>query len=95
MMRWLGLRLEFVEGGRIGYRRALLRTAVMLIPFEVDHFFLVWASTPQGIPTRLALQYAVVGTLILLYVVTAALLPRRQSIHDRVAGTVVVSTRNS
>ena len=95
MMRWLGLRLEVVEGGRIGYGRALLRTAVMLIPFEVNHFFLVWASTPQGVPTRLALQYAVVGTLILLYVVTAALLPRRQSIHDRVAGTVVVSTRNS
>ena len=93
MMRWLGLRLEFVEGGRVGHGRALLRTVVMLIPFEVNHFFLVWANTPQGVPTQLALQYAVVGILILIYMVMAALSPQRQSIHDRVAGTVVVSTR--
>ena len=93
MMRWLGLRLEKAEGGRVGYGRALLRTLVMLIPFEVNHFFLVWANTPQGLPTLLALQYTVVGILILLYMVTAVLSPRRQSLHDRVAGTVVVTTR--
>lgn len=93
MMRWLGLQLESVEGGRVGYGRALLRTLVMLIPFEVNHFFLVWANTPQGMPTLLGLQYTVVGILILLYMVTAVLSPRRQSIHDRVAGTVVVTTR--
>ena len=95
MMRWFGLRLERVDGGPVGYGRALLRTAVMLIPFEVNHVFLVWANTPQGVPTQLALQNAVAGILILLYMVTAALSQRRQSIHDRVAGTVVVSTRNS
>ena len=93
MMRWLGLRLEPVGGGPVGPGRALLRTAVMLIPFEVNHFFLVWANSPEGIPNRLTLQYAVVGILILAFVVTAAMSPSGQSIHDRVACTVVIDTR--
>ena len=95
MMRWLGLRLEGVRGGPVGSGRALLRTVFMLIPFEVNHFFMVWANSPEGIPNRLPLQYAAVGILILAYVVTAAMSPRRQSIHDRVAGTVVVNTREA
>lgn len=95
MMRWLGLRLEPVLGGPVGFRRALVRTVFMLIPFEVNHFFMVWANSPDGIPNQLPLQYAVVGILILAYMVTAALSPRGQSIHDRVAGTVVVSTREA
>lgn len=90
VMRWLGLRLEAASGESIGYARALLRTVVMLIPFEVNHFFMVWANSPAGIPDRLALQYALVGALILAYVGAAALSPRLQSIHDLVAGTVVV-----
>lgn len=95
MMRWLGLRLERVGGPTVGFRRALIRTVVMLIPFEVNHVFMVWANTPEGIPNRLSLQYAVVGILILAYVVAAALSPRRQSLHDRAAGTVVVSTKGA
>ena len=94
VMGWLGLRLQSVDGGRIRYRQAVLRSVVMLIPFEVNHAFLVWASTPQGIPTQLALQYAAVGLLVLAYIVTAVRSQRRQSVHDRVAGTVVVSTRS-
>lgn len=94
MMRWMGLRVETERGDPIGSGRALLRTAVMLIPFEVNHLFLVWASSPEGVPNRLSLQYAVVGILILVYVFTAARSQRRQSVHDWVAGTVVVSTRN-
>ena len=54
---------------RLASRRALLRTLVMLIPFEVNHFFMVWANSPEGIPNRLSLQYAVVGSLILAYMV--------------------------
>jgi len=92
-MRRFGLRLESVSGKPVGFRRALVRTAVMLIPFEVNHFFLVWANTPEGVPNQLSLQYAVVGTFILAYVFTAAWSQRRQSVHDWVAGTVVVSTR--
>ena len=94
VMRRLGLRLERVDGGRIRYGQAILRSLVMLIPFEVNHTFLAWSSTPQGVPTRLALQYAAVGILVFLYIFAAARSQRRQSIHDRVAGTVVVSTRN-
>ena len=76
MMRWLGLRLETERGGPVGAKRALLRTVFMLIPFEVNHFFMVWANSPEGIPNRLPLQYAVVGILILAYVVTATMSPR-------------------
>ncbi len=95
MMRWLGLRLERVGGTAVGFRRALMRTVVMLIPFEVNHVFMVWANTPEGVPNRLSLQYAVVGILILAFVAATVLSPRRQSLHDRVAGTVVVSTKGT
>ncbi len=95
MMRWLGLRLEPVHGGPVGARRALIRTVVMLIPFEVNHLFLVWANSQEGIPNRLSLQYAMVGILILTYILTAALSPRGQSVHDLLAGTVVVDTREA
>ena len=95
VMRWLGLRLEAANGASLGYARALLRTVVMLIPFEVNHFFMVWSSSPAGIPDQLSLQYAIIGILILAFVGAAALSPRRQSIHDRVAGTVVVRTREA
>ena len=95
MMRWLGLRLEPVGGGPVGTRRALLRTVVMLIPFEVNHLFLVWANSPEGMPNQFSLQYAVVGILILAYITTAALSPKSQSIHDLLAGTVVVNIREA
>ncbi len=95
MMRWLGLRLEGLRGRPVGFGRALLRTLLMLIPVEVNHFSKVWTNSPEGIPNRLPLQYAVVGILILAYWVTAALSPKGQRIQDRVAGTVVVSTREA
>ena len=69
------------------------RNPPVSIRFEVNHLFLVWASSPEGVPDRLSLQYAVVGILILVYLFTAARSQRRQSVHDWVAGTVVVSTR--
>lgn len=92
LMRSFGLRLESESGEPVGLGRALVRTAVMLIPFEVNHFFLVWANSPKGVPNRLSLQYAIVGILVLAYVLTAARSQRRQSVHDWVAGTVVVRT---
>ncbi len=94
VMRWLGLRLESVDGGRSRFGQAFLRTVVMLIPFEINHAFLVWASDPQGIPTQHPFPYAAVGIVVLLYIVTALRSPLRQSIHDLAAGTVVVSARS-
>lgn len=94
VMRRFGLRVARTDGATVGLGRALLRSLVMLIPFEVNHIFLVWFSTPEGIPTQLAAQYAVVFSLIGLYVLAAFRSPQRQSIHDRIAGTVIVQDKN-
>ena len=95
VMRWLGLRLERADGGRVRYRQAFLRTIVMLIPFEINHAFLVWASTSQGIPTQLPFQFALVGGLGVVYTLMALRSNQRQSLHDRAAGTVVVKRHST
>ncbi|MFZ1754929.1 MAG: RDD family protein [Caldilineaceae bacterium] len=94
VMRWFGLRLARTDGAKVTFGQAFLRSLVMLIPFEVNHIFLVWFSTPEGIPTQLAAQYAVVFGLIGLYFLAAYRSPQRQSIHDRTAGTVIVQDTN-
>lgn len=94
MMRWLGLRVARTDGSMVGFGRAFLRSLVMLIPFEVNHIFLVWFSTPEGIPTQLVAQYLVVFGLIGAYVLVAIRSPQSQSIHDRIAGTVILQSAN-
>lgn len=94
VMRWFGLRISRPDGGNVSLVRAFLRSLVMLVPFEINHIFLVWFSTAEGVPTQLLAQYIVVFGLIGLYLLAALRSPQKQSIHDRVAGTVVLQRAN-
>lgn len=94
VMRRFGLQISQPAGRKVGFAQAFLRSLVMLIPFEINHIFLVWFSTAEGIPTQLLAQYVVVFGLIGLYVLSAVRSPQKQSIHDRVAGTVVLQKAN-
>ncbi|HLL75665.1 MAG TPA: RDD family protein [Pyrinomonadaceae bacterium] len=90
-MRLLGLRVTGLDGGRIGFGRALLRTAVKLIPFEINHAVL-FLPAPLFYETEPGFRYGfvAVNTLMIIYLASALLTRRRQSIHDLVAGTLVV-----
>lgn len=91
-MRLLGLRVTDTDGNRIGFGRALLRTVVKLLPFELNHLVLflptpIWGDPHSGV----RYGFVVVNVLIGLYIATMFLTRRKQSVHDLVAGTVVVN----
>jgi uncharacterized RDD family membrane protein YckC len=89
-MRLLKLKVVDAGGGRIGFWQSLLRSAVMLIPFELNHA-LIFHLGPRNAPPRppFFIGLAVVWGLIAAYIVTILLTRRRQSVHDLLAGTVV------
>jgi uncharacterized RDD family membrane protein YckC len=90
--RLLGLRVVDTRGKRIGYGRALLRTAVKLLPWELTHLSLmlpvpIWS---EGASTSVRPGLIVANALLVVYIATALLTPRKQSVHDLVSGTTVV-----
>lgn len=92
-MRALGLRVTSTEGERISFGRALLRTVVKLVPFEINHatMFLptpIWGDPNPGFRPG----FVAVGASLALYFATMLLTRRKQSVHDLVAGTVVVES---
>jgi uncharacterized RDD family membrane protein YckC len=89
--RLLGLRVATTTGERPGWRRALVRTAIKLLPWELTHATLLlptpmWGAAEAEMRAGLWGVYALLG----LYLVCTALTPRRQGPHDLIAGTEVV-----
>lgn len=89
--RAFGLRTAMVSGGRVGAGRALGRTAVKMVPWELTHaasFLLVPAVgtfTPASVAGLVA-AYA----LIFAYLGVAWRTRGRRSVHDVAAGTQVM-----
>ena len=92
-MRLFRLRVTDLDGRRIAFGRAVLRAAILLVPFELNHTVMFELSAGPGKDAGpiVLVGIAVVWIVIALYLATAAAPPRGQSIHDRIAGTVVVS----
>jgi uncharacterized RDD family membrane protein YckC len=95
--RLLGLRVVNAQGGRAGYGRALLRTVVKLLPWELTHLSLMlpvpmWS---EGASASIRPGLIVANALIVVYLATALLTPRKQSVHDLVAGTLVVQRQDA
>ena len=93
-MRWLRLRVEQINGERVTVGRALVRSAVLLLPFEVNHVVMFNLAPQSGPPpTAFYVGIALVWLLIGVYLASIVASPLGQSVHDRVAGTVVRDTR--
>jgi len=89
-MRLLKLKVADAAGGRIGFGQSLLRSAVMLMPFELNHavmFHLLPRDAPP--PPSYFIGLVLFLALIAAYIATILLTRRRQSVHDLFAGTVV------
>lgn len=95
-MRLFKLRVEDKNGGRIGLGQALLRSAVMLIPFELNHTFMFHLG-PRGGPPSVGFLISIVACWIVIAIYIASMLwtERHQSVHDLVAGTVVYQLRGN
>lgn len=90
-MRVLRLRVIGVEGERINFGRALLRTVVKLLPFEINHLVMFLPTPIWNDPSQdFRVGFAVVGALIVIYLATMILTRRKQSVHDLAARTIVV-----
>ena len=91
-MRWLRIRVERADGGLVSFGRALVRSAILLLPFELNHTVMFQMSSAESSGPGLTawIGISAVWVLISIYDGTAVLTRRRQSVHDLVAGTVVV-----
>lgn len=91
-MRLFGLQVTDTYGNRIGFGRALLRTIIKLLPFELNHLVLflptpIWSDPNPGFRAG----FVVVNALMILYLATMFLTKRRQSVHDLIARTTVIN----
>lgn len=97
-MRWMGLRVEEVGGVRLSLARSLVRSIVLLLPFELNHTVMFHLTPASGAEPSAGLWMGIAAVWLALgtHVVVMFMTPRRQSVHDLVAGSVVVlGTRGS
>ena len=92
--RLLSLRTEAERGGPIGFGRAIARTAVKMIPWEVAHaaaFLFAPALGAFGVGNWIGIGVSYV--LIFAYLAVAWRTKGRRSVHDFVAATTVRSSK--
>ena len=90
--RLLQLEVADAFGARISIGRAVVRTLVKLIPWELTHLTLC-LPTPifyEGSEDRLRPGFWFAYGLIGIYLAAALMTRRKQSVHDLAAGTYVV-----
>ena len=90
-MRLLKIRVAKLTGEPISFVQALLRSAVMLVPFELNHAVMFYLSPRgEGPPsTAFILGLAGMWATVAIYIAPVFLTRRHQSVHDLIAGTVV------
>lgn len=88
--RLLKIGVKRVNGARVGLGRAIGRTAVKLLPWELVHLIAFTLSTDLSQFTGLqTIGLTLTNLLVVGYLVVAFLTRGRQSVHDLVMGTVV------
>lgn len=88
--RVLGLRVTTRQGERIGLWRALGRTAIKLLPWEMAHTF-AFALSPQigdSSPVQ-SIGLIAANVLTVVYLAVTAATGGRRSVHDLIMGTEV------
>jgi uncharacterized RDD family membrane protein YckC len=89
--RWMGLLVTDCAGNRLTLKRAALRTAAKLAFFEIGHLSFLFPTplfNESNPPFRVG--FLVVIALMAVYFFFTLVTPKRQSIHDLLAGTLVV-----
>lgn len=89
--RWAGLRVVTADGGRPSARRVAVRTAVKLLPWQLAHVAVARLILDVDDPVVTWTTYGLSLTLLLLSVTAALRDPHRRALHDRWAGTRVVT----
>jgi uncharacterized RDD family membrane protein YckC len=88
--RLLKIQVRDVSGERLSIGRALARTAVKLLPWELAHVSAFALSSDLSRFSRVQIVgVAAANVLTILYLVVAVATSGRRSAHDYVAGTLV------
>jgi uncharacterized RDD family membrane protein YckC len=94
--RRMGLQVVTGSGARLDFGRALLRSAVKFLPWQIAHTSLFhipgWPFVVQIFPFGAAVGFMTVYALLAIYLLTLLLKPHRTP-YDRIAGTVVVDSK--
>ena len=92
--RLIGLAVRDESGERLSRGRALVRTAVKLLPWEATHI-MVFFPEPFGeeLTTTKIVMMVVVDVLLLVWLAAPFLdRSRHRALHDRAAGSAVLDT---
>jgi uncharacterized RDD family membrane protein YckC len=86
-----GLVVQTVAGDQLSLGRALGRTLLKFVPWELSHTFIIHASMSKGdAPEWATMLLLLAWALIIGNVVSIFVGSRRQTLYDRLSGTVVV-----
>jgi uncharacterized RDD family membrane protein YckC len=89
--RFFRLIVTDIGGSRIGFGRAMLRTIIKLLPWEVSHLTVNLPTSIMFDPEpKFRFGFWVVFALLVLYTALILLTRRRQSLHDLIAKTIVL-----
>lgn len=89
-----GLRVVRVNGERLGRGRALIRSALKFLPWQIAHTCLFhipgWPMAPQAPPNWVMVGFVLVWVLVGLYLATMAAGPQRRTPYDWAAASQVI-----
>jgi uncharacterized RDD family membrane protein YckC len=89
----LKLKVADVNGNRIGFWRALARTLLKFVPWEISHT-LIWQIyfSPQVESVWISYGFAIVYLLIGLNIVSLVITKTNQTLYDLLTNTYVISS---
>jgi uncharacterized RDD family membrane protein YckC len=80
-----------IEGDRIGFGRAMLRTVIKMLPWEISHLTVNLPTSIMYEPQpQFRFGFVFVFVLLVLYPALILLTRRHQSLHDLIAKTFVL-----
>ena len=89
--RVFGLIVTDTQGERMGFGRALLRTVIKLLPWELSHLTVNLPTSMMFDPDpQFRFGFLVVFALLVLYPALILFTHRHQSLHDLIAKTIVL-----
>lgn len=89
----VGVRVVQSDGSDVGLGRALLRTTLKFIPWELSHF-LIWQSqfAPEEASQAISFGFALVWILILANLVFLLWSKKNQTIYGYLSGTGIINS---
>ncbi len=89
-MRLLKIKVAGLDDKRINLGKAFVRSAIMLIPFELNHAIMFHLADFNSPPTLIYWVTSIgVWLLMFVYVLSIFITKNSQSIHDLFASTIV------